>query len=93
MMMRTNIIIDDELLGRALKLSGLKTKRAVVNEALLEYVRSLTRKSLADLEGSDLLLDDYDYKLARGGKDCGAGGHIGADRVSEKKHHRENGAT
>ena len=91
--MRTNIIIDDELLGRALELSGLKTKRAVVNEALLEYVRSLTRKSLADLEGSDLLLDDYDYKLARRGKDCGAGGHIGADRVSEKKHHRENGAT
>ena len=32
--MRTNIIIDDNLMSLALKTSGLKTKKAVVEEAL-----------------------------------------------------------
>jgi Arc/MetJ family transcription regulator len=32
--MRTNIEIDDRLIERALKASGLKTKRAVVEEGL-----------------------------------------------------------
>lgn len=32
--MRTNIVIDDELMKRALRASGLKTKRAVVEEGL-----------------------------------------------------------
>ena len=32
--MRTNIDIDDELMAEALKLSGLKTKREVVDTAL-----------------------------------------------------------
>lgn len=32
--MRTNIVIDDELIKRALRASGLKTKRAVVEQGL-----------------------------------------------------------
>jgi len=31
---RTNIDIDDELMAQALKMSGLKTKKAVVEEGL-----------------------------------------------------------
>lgn len=37
--MRTNIEIDDELLARAMKASGLSTKRATVEEALRLLVR------------------------------------------------------
>ena len=37
--MRTNIVIDDELMERALRATGLKTKRAVVDTALRLLVR------------------------------------------------------
>lgn len=36
--MPTNLAIDDDLLELARSLSGHRTKREVVNEALLEYV-------------------------------------------------------
>jgi Arc/MetJ family transcription regulator len=32
--MRTNIVLDDKLIERAQKLTGIKTKREVVHEAL-----------------------------------------------------------
>jgi Arc/MetJ family transcription regulator len=32
--MRTNIVLDDKLIERAQKLTGIKTKREVVQEAL-----------------------------------------------------------
>jgi Arc/MetJ family transcription regulator len=32
--MRTNIVLDDKLVKRAQKLTGIKTKREVVHEAL-----------------------------------------------------------
>ncbi|HKK33173.1 MAG TPA: type II toxin-antitoxin system VapB family antitoxin, partial [Desulfomicrobiaceae bacterium] len=32
--MRTNIVIDDELMNEAIRLSNLKTKKEVVNQAL-----------------------------------------------------------
>ena len=41
--MRTNIDIDDELMERAMRLSGAKTKKEMVNNALIFY-RDLLRK-------------------------------------------------
>lgn len=38
--MRTNIMIDDELMKAAQEATGLKTKRAVVEEGLRRLVRS-----------------------------------------------------
>ena len=38
--MRTNIDIDDRLLKRAMKLTGTRTKRAAVQEALRRVVRA-----------------------------------------------------
>ena len=32
--MRTNIVLDDKLIERAQKLTGIKTKREVIHEAL-----------------------------------------------------------
>jgi Arc/MetJ family transcription regulator len=37
--MRTNVVIDDELMAAALESTGLKTKKAVIEEALRTLVR------------------------------------------------------
>ncbi len=49
--MRTNIVIDDDLMRRALKLSGLKTKRATVEEGLRLLVRLNRQKGIRGLRG------------------------------------------
>ncbi len=49
--MRTNIVIDDELLKRAVELSGLKTKRAVVEDALRLYVELKEQAGISALFG------------------------------------------
>jgi Arc/MetJ family transcription regulator len=49
--MRTNIEIDDELMAEALKLSGLRTKRAVVDAALRALVDRITRRQLKEAFG------------------------------------------
>jgi Arc/MetJ family transcription regulator len=48
---RTNIEIDDELMAEALKLSGLRTKRAVVDAALRALVDRVTRRQLKEAFG------------------------------------------
>lgn len=37
--MRTNIVIDDTLMEKAMSLSGLETKKAVVEEALKIFIQ------------------------------------------------------
>lgn len=50
--MRTNIEIDDELLSQAMKVTGLSTKRATVEEGLRLLVRVREQaKALAELHG------------------------------------------
>lgn len=49
--MRTNIDIDDELIGKAMELTGLRTKKAVVDEALKLLVQLKEQEKLKDLFG------------------------------------------
>lgn len=49
--MRTNIELDDTLLKQALDLSNIKTKKAVVQEALKNYVAWMKKKQLLGLKG------------------------------------------
>ena len=49
--MRTNIEIDDELMKEAQNLSGLKTKRAVVEAGLKMLVRVKRQRKILDLAG------------------------------------------
>lgn len=51
--MRTNIVIDDELMAEALRVSGLRTKREVVDQALRQFVKSRDQRWILDLWGSD----------------------------------------
>ena len=50
-LMRTNIVIDDQLLAEAQRLSGAPTKRATVEFALQELVRRRARRKVLDLQG------------------------------------------
>ncbi|MCO5082858.1 MAG: type II toxin-antitoxin system VapB family antitoxin [Rhizobiaceae bacterium] len=50
--MRTNIELDDELIAEAMKATGLKTKKATVEEALRQLVQnSLRRQAIHDMIG------------------------------------------
>ena len=49
--MRTNIEIDDELIREALRISGLKTKRAAVEAGLKALIRLNRQKKILDLAG------------------------------------------
>ena len=50
-MMRTNIEIDDELMRSALAATGLRTKKAVVEEALKLLVRMKGQEGIRELRG------------------------------------------
>jgi Arc/MetJ family transcription regulator len=49
--MRTNIVIEDELMEKAIMLSEGKTKKAVVEEALQLLIRIKEQLKLRDLRG------------------------------------------
>ncbi len=49
--MRTNIVIDDILMQKALELSGLDTKKAVVEAALKLFIQIRQQGSLRKLRG------------------------------------------
>jgi len=48
---RTNIEIDEQLIARAMELTGLRTKRAVVDAALRELVEYRSRQQLRQAFG------------------------------------------
>ncbi len=63
--MRTNVVIDDNLLNEALQLSGAKTKKDVIAVALHEFVATRKRCNLLDLAGKIEFSADYNYKSMR----------------------------
>lgn len=63
--MATNLDIDNELIKEALKLGGHRTKRAVVEEALQEYVQRRKQLTITELFGTIEYEDGYDYKQQR----------------------------
>ncbi|WP_096233505.1 type II toxin-antitoxin system VapB family antitoxin [Thermoanaerobacterium sp. RBIITD] len=63
--MRTNIVIDDKLIEKALKITRIKTKKEIVNIALKELIENHKRKNLMDLKGKIQFDENYDYKKMR----------------------------
>ena len=49
--MRTNIVIDDKLMRETLRLTGLKTKREAVEEALRTLVRLRKQEGIRQFRG------------------------------------------
>ena len=63
--MATNLQIENDLIEEALKLGKHRTKRAVVEEALREYVQRRKQLKVLELFGAIEYDDDYDYKKQR----------------------------
>ena len=63
--MATNLQIENDLIEEALKLGEHRTKRAVVEEALREYVQRRKQLKVLKLFGTIEYDDDYDYKKQR----------------------------
>ena len=51
-MSRTNIVLDSQLVEEGLKLTGLKTKRNLVDYALRELLRHEKQAKLLELRGA-----------------------------------------
>jgi len=49
--MRTNVVLDDDLISSALKLSGLKTKKAAIEEGLKLLVQVKRQKEIKRFRG------------------------------------------
>lgn len=49
--MRTNIVIDDELMSEAMRVAGTQTKRETVDHALRELVARSERLRILELVG------------------------------------------
>ncbi len=63
--MATNLALDPDLIERALKLSGEKTKKAAVTRALEEFIARRNQKRLVDLMGKLEWDESFDYKAER----------------------------
>ena len=65
-MMRTNIVLNDELVREAFFYSQVvTTKRELIETALKEYVNNRKRKNIRELKGKIMFRDNYDYKNMR----------------------------
>jgi Arc/MetJ family transcription regulator len=65
--MRTNIVLDDQLVAEAMRLSGAHSKREVVDLALRELVARRHQRDILGLVGQDLIDPDYDVRAMRAG--------------------------
>jgi len=63
--MRTNIVLDEELLREAFSVSGARTKKDLIHEALRTLVSLRRRRDLTELAGKIDLVDGYDHKALR----------------------------
>ena len=63
--MRTNIVLDDNLVEEAFRLTDARTKRELIQLALEELIRVRRKRNLADLAGMIQLRDDFDHKAMR----------------------------
>ncbi len=67
--MRTNIVLNDELVRQAFFVApSYKTKKELIDAALREFVQVRKSKGIKELQGMNLFSENYDYKSMREGK-------------------------
>lgn len=62
---RTNIDLDEQLLEQAFSITGLRTKKELVNFALAELVKRNQKKDLLDLAGEIEFVDGFSTDTIR----------------------------
>jgi len=78
--MLTNIDIDETVVAEAMRLSGARTKREVVDRALREMVARATRPSVRELFGIGGVDPEYDPKAP-----WARGAEVGQNRVEQAR--------
>ena len=63
--MRTNIVLNDQLVEEAFLYAKVTTKRELVECALKEFIEHHKRHNLRELAGKVHIRPDYDYKAMR----------------------------
>lgn len=63
--MNTNLKVVENLIQEALELGGQTSKRAVIEEALREYVQRRKQLKILELFGTIEYDDNYDFKEQR----------------------------
>jgi hypothetical protein len=63
--MRTNIVLNDQLVEEAFSYANVKSKRELIEFVLQEFVKTHRRLDVSKLPGTVKLRDDYDYKNLR----------------------------
>lgn len=63
--MRTNIVLDDNLVQEAFLYASVHTKKELIDLALKEFVENHRRLDMRDLYGKIKIREDYDYKSLR----------------------------
>ena len=63
--MATNLALDPDLINRAVKVSGEKTKKAAVTRALEEFISRRNQARLVELMGKLEWDESFDYKMER----------------------------
>ena len=51
-MTRTNVVLDDKLVAKCQRATGIKTRRALIQYALEELLRQKNQKRILELEGT-----------------------------------------
>jgi Arc/MetJ family transcription regulator len=65
--MRTNIVLNDDLIQEAMRLAGADTKREMVDLALREFVARHRQREILALAGQGLIDPAYDVRAVRAG--------------------------
>ncbi len=63
--MKTTIDLDDDLVKQAFALTGIRTKKELVNFALAELVKLRSPKDLLDLAGKIEFAEGYGANMVR----------------------------
>ena len=66
--MATNLALDPNLIDRAVKVSGERTKKAAVTRALEEFIARRGQRKLVELMGKLEWDESFDYKAERSRK-------------------------
>lgn len=65
MRMRTNVVLNDQLVAEAMKLTGITTKRGIIEKALEYLVLAKKRRPLSEIRGVIKFAENYDHKSHR----------------------------
>jgi len=63
--MKTNIDLDEQLIKQGFALTGLRTKKELVNFALAELVKRNSQKDLLELAGEIEFVDGFNTDIVR----------------------------